>query len=97
VETGGVETARGTLAIFFIIEGFLGGGESVGRGRRAARAARGEGGGGLKVVVIFGREGQGWGVGTPSARTGCWKSWCAAGSLQREPPARRERALQAGA
>ena len=44
METGGVETARGTLAIFFIIEGFLGGGESVGRGRRAARAARGEGG-----------------------------------------------------
>ena len=61
METGGVETARGTLAIFFVIEGFLGGGESVGRGRRAARAARGEGGGGLKVVVIFGREGQGWG------------------------------------
>ena len=54
--------ARGTLAnIFLLSRGFWEVERASGEGGEQRVLLEGRGGGGLKVVVIFGREGQGWG------------------------------------
>ena len=45
----------------FIVEGFWEVERASGEGGEQRVLLEGRGGGGLKVVVIFGREGQGWG------------------------------------
>ena len=54
--------ARGTLAnIFLLSRGFWEVERASGEEGEQRVLLEGRGGGGLKVVVIFGREGQGWG------------------------------------